>query len=291
MRVHLVDGTYELFRYHFALPSHLTADGQEVAATRGVAGSMLQMLEEGATHVGIATDHVIPSFRNELYEPYKSGEGIEEELISQFPLVEELLVALGFVVFPMIEFEADDALGAAAMIAAADDRVDEVLICTPDKDLGQCVGGKVVQLDRRKGVRYDPDGVREKFGVSPASIPDYLALVGDTADGFPGLPGWGAKSAATVLARYEKLENIPLDSHDWDVDVRSASKLALTLKHQFDDALLFRVIATIQTDAPTMESVDELLWMGPTAELAEVAERLDAERLVERAERLATSRA
>jgi 5'-3' exonuclease len=291
MRVHLVDGTYELFRYHFALPSHLTADGQEVAATRGVAGSMLQMLEEGATHVGIATDHVIPSFRNELYEPYKSGEGIEEELISQFPLVEELLVALGFVVFPMIEFEADDALGAAAMIAAADRRVDEVLICTPDKDLGQCVGGKVVQLDRRKGVRYDPDGVREKFGVSPQSIPDYLALVGDTADGFPGLPGWGAKSAATVLARYGRLEDIPLDSHDWDVDVRSASKLALTLKHQFDDALLFRVIATIQTDAPTMVSVDELQWSGPTPDLAEVAERLDAHRLIERAERLARSRA
>jgi 5'-3' exonuclease len=291
MRVHLVDGTYELFRYHFALPSHLTADGQEVAATRGVAGSMLQMLEEGATHVGIATDHVIPSFRNELYEPYKSGEGIEEELISQFPLVEELLVALGFVVFPMIEFEADDALGAAAMIAAADRRVDEVLICTPDKDLGQCVGGKVVQLDRRKGVRYDPDGVREKFGVSPQSIPDYLALVGDTADGFPGLPGWGAKSAATVLARYGRLEDIPLDSHDWDVDVRSASKLALTLKHQFDDALLFRVIATIQTDAPTMDSVDELQWSGPTPDLAEVAERLDAHRLIERAERLAAARA
>jgi 5'-3' exonuclease len=291
MRVHLVDGTYELFRYHFALPSHLTADGQEVAATRGVAGSMLQMLEEGATHMGIATDHVIPSFRNELYGPYKSGEGIEEELISQFPLVEELLIALGFVVFPMIEFEADDALGAAAVVAAADDRVDEVLICTPDKDLGQCVGGKVVQLDRRKGVRFDPDGVREKFGVSPESIPDYLALVGDTADGFPGLPGWGAKSAATVLARYGKLEGIPLDSHDWDVSVRSASKLALTLKHQFDDALLFRVIATIQTDAPTVDSVDELLWTGPTADLAEVAARLDADRLVDRVERLAASRA
>jgi 5'-3' exonuclease len=291
MRVHLVDGTYELFRYHFALPSHLTADGQEVAATRGVAGSMLQMLEEGATHMGIATDHVIPSFRNELYGPYKSGEGIEEELISQFPLVEELLIALGFVVFPMIEFEADDALGAAAVVAAADDRVDEVLICTPDKDLGQCVGGKVVQLDRRKGVRFDPDGVREKFGVSPESIPDYLALVGDTADGFPGLPGWGAKSAATVLARYGKLEGIPLDSHDWDVSVRSASKLALTLKHQFDDALLFRVIATIQTDAPTVDSVDELLWTGPTADLAEVAARLDADRLVDRVEHLAASRA
>jgi 5'-3' exonuclease len=195
------------------------------------------------------------------------------------------------VVFPMIEFEADDALGAAAVVAAADDRVDEVLICTPDKDLGQCVGGKVVQLDRRKGVRFDPDGVREKFGVSPESIPDYLALVGDTADGFPGLPGWGAKSAATVLARYGKLEGIPLDSHDWDVSVRSASKLALTLKHQFDDALLFRVIATIQTDAPTVDSVDELLWTGPTADLAEVAARLDADRLVDRVERLAASRA
>ncbi|WP_426574791.1 5'-3' exonuclease [Aquihabitans sp. McL0605] len=287
MQVHLIDGTYELFRYHFALPSHITGDGQEVGATRGVAGSMLMLLEEGATHVGIATDHIIPSFRNELYEPYKDGSGIEEELKSQFPLVEELLVALGFVVFPMIEFEADDALGAAAEIAAADDRVERVLICTPDKDLGQCVGGKVFQLDRRKGLVSGVDEVREKFGVPPESIADYLGLVGDTADGFPGLAGWGAKSAAAVLARYGHLEDIPPDPADWDVTVRGAAKLGATLREQFNDALLFRLIATIRTEAPTIENVDELRWTGPRPELAEVAARLDAGSLVERADRLA----
>ncbi|MCU1357626.1 MAG: Flap endonuclease [Acidimicrobiales bacterium] len=287
MLVHLVDGTYELFRYHFALPSHLTAEGQEVSATRGVVGSMLQLLEEGATHIGVATDHVIPSFRNELYAPYKDGSGVEPELTSQFPLVEELLEALGFRVFAMIEFEADDAMGAAARIAAADERVTEVRICTPDKDLGQCVGGKIVQFDRRKGLRIDVEGVREKFGVLPESIPDYLGLVGDSADGFPGLPGWGAKSAGAVLARYGHLEDIPKDSHDWDVDVRGASKLALTLHHQFEDALLFRIIATIQYDAPTMASVDELLWTGPQPNAIEVATRFDAVALVERAVRLA----
>ena len=290
MRVHLVDGTYELFRYHFALPSHVTGAGQEVAATRGVAGSMLMLLEEGATHVGVATDHVIPSFRNDLYEPYKDGSGIEEELTSQFPLVEDLLRALGLVVFAMVEYEADDALGAAAQVAAADDRVQEVVICTPDKDLGQCVGGKVVQLDRRHGRRLDAEGVRAKFGVDPESIPDYLALVGDSADGFPGLPGWGAKSTAAVLARYGHIEGIPRDSHDWDVDIRSASKLALTLHHQLADALLFRTIATIATDAPTVTSVDELRWTGPTPELAHLAAELDADRLVDRADRLAQAR-
>jgi 5'-3' exonuclease len=287
MQVHLVDGTYELFRYHFALPSHVTADGQEVGATRGVAGSMLQLLEEGATHVGIATDHIIPSFRNELYDGYKDGSGIEPELHSQFPLVEELLEALGFVVFAMVEYEADDALGAAAKIAAADDRVERVLICTPDKDLGQCVGGKVFQLDRRKGHVSGPAEVTEKFGVPPESIADYLGLVGDTADGFPGLPGWGAKSAATVLARYGHLEDIPADPATWDVTVRGAAKLGATLQEQFDDALLFRLIATINTDAPTISNVDELRWTGPTPALAEVARRLDAPALVERANKLA----
>ena len=291
MDVHLVDGTYELFRYHFALPSHVTADGQEVGATRGVAGSMLQLLEDGATHVGIATDHVIESFRNELYGPYKDGSGIEPELRSQFPLVEELLVALGFTVFPMVEFEADDALGAAAAMAADDDRVDRVLICTPDKDLGQCVGGKVVQLDRRKGTISGPDEVAEKFGVPPESIADYLGLVGDSADGFPGLPGWGAKSAATVLARYGHLEDIPPDPATWDVTVRGAAKLGATLVEQFDDALLFRMIATIRTEAPTVDDIDELRWTGPRPELAEVAERLDAATLVPRAEKLAAARA
>jgi len=287
MQVHLVDGTYELFRYHFALPSHVTAEGQEVAATRGVAGSMLQLLEEGATHVGIATDHIIPSFRNELYAPYKDGSGIDPELHSQFPLIEELLRALGFVVFAMVEYEADDALGAAAVVAAADDRVERVLICTPDKDLGQCVGGKVFQLDRRKGKVSGPAEVTEKFGVPPEAIADYLGLVGDTADGFPGLPGWGAKSAATVLARYGRLEDIPVDPATWDVTVRSAAKLGSTLQEQYDDALLFRLIATIRTDAPTIASVDELRWAGPSPELAEVARRLDAPFLVERAEKLA----
>jgi 5'-3' exonuclease len=292
MQVHLIDGTYELFRYHFALPSHVTEAGQEVGATRGVAGSMLMLLEDGATHVGIATDTIIPSFRNELYGPYKDGSGIEPELHSQFPLIEELLDALGFVVFPMVEYEADDALGAAAAVAAADDRVERVLICTPDKDLGQCVGGKVFQLDRRKGLVSGVNEVKEKFGVPPESIADYLGLVGDTADGFPGLPGWGAKSAAAILARYGHLEDIPRDPADWDVTVRGAAKLGATLREQFDDALLFRLIATIQTEGvPTMTDVDELRWSGPKPELADVAKRLDAENLVERAERLAARRA
>ena len=290
MEVHLVDGTYELFRYHFALPSHVTADGQEVGAMRGVGGSMLQLLEEGATHVGIATDHVIPSFRNELYGGYKDGSGVEEELVSQFPLVEELLDALGFVVWPMVEYEADDALGSAAAVAAADERVDRVLICTPDKDLGQCVGGKVFQLDRRKGLVSGVGEVTEKFGVPPSSIADYLGLVGDTADGFPGLPGWGAKSAGTVLARYGRLEDIPRRAEDWDVTVRGAAKLAATLDEQFDDALLFRLIATIDPAAPTISDVEELRWLGPKPELAAVAARFDAGALVARAEALAAAR-
>ena len=290
MDVHLVDGTYELFRYHFALPSHVTEAGQEVGATRGVAGSMLMLLEDGATHVGIATDHIIPSFRNELYAGYKDGSGVEPELLSQFPLVEELLLALGFTVFPMVEYEADDALGSAAVVAAADPGVERVLICTPDKDLGQCVGGKVFQLDRRKGLVSGVAEVQEKFGVPPESIADYLGLVGDTADGFPGLPGWGAKSAAAILARYGHLEDIPADPADWDVNIRGAAKLGATLREQFDDALLFRLIATIRPEATTIAEVDELRWTGPTPELAEVAERLEAPRLVERAAKLAEAR-
>jgi 5'-3' exonuclease len=292
MQVHLVDGTYELFRFHFALPSHVTEAGLEVAATRGVVGSMLQLLEEGATHVGIATDHVIESFRNDLWPGYKSSEGMPPELLSQFPLLEEALGAAGFVVFAMVEFEADDALGAAAAVAAADPEVDRVLICTPDKDLGQCVvGDRVVQLDRRKRVVFDAAGVEEKFGVPPASIPDYLALVGDTADGFPGLAGWGAKSAAAVLARYGHLEEVPALAADWDVTVRGAGKLAATLHENLELALLFRRIATIERDAPTIGAVDELRWRGPSAELAEVAARIDAPDLRARAERLADDRA
>jgi len=291
MKVHLVDGTYELFRYHFALPSHVTAAGREVAATRGAIGTVLQLLEEGATHVGVATDHVIESFRNDLWPGYKTSAGMPPELLGQFGLLEDGLAALGVKVFAMVEYEADDALGAAAVVAAADPEVEQVLICTPDKDLGQCVqGDRVVQLDRRKGVVFDADGVREKFGVSPASIPDYLALVGDSADGFPGLPGWGAKSAAAVLARYERLEDIPASGADWDVNVRGGAKLALTLRDQLELALLFRRIATVETDAPTVESVAELEWRGPRPEMAAMGEQLDAPGLVERAVKLAEHR-
>jgi 5'-3' exonuclease len=291
MKVHLVDGTYELFRYHFALPSHVTTDGREVAATRGAVGTVLQILEEGGTHVGVATDHVIESFRNDLWPGYKSSEGMPPDLVQQFPLLEKALYALGVSVFAMVEFEADDAMGAAAAIAADDERVEQVLICTPDKDLGQCVrGDRIVQLDRRKGVIYDAAGVTEKFGVPPESIPDYLGLVGDSADGFPGLAGWGAKSAAAVLARYGHLEQIPALAGDWDVNVRGGAKLAVALQAQFDLALLFRRIATIELDAPTIESVDEMAWAGPTGDFAAVCAEIDAPGLLARAEKLAADR-
>ncbi len=292
MRVHLVDGTYELFRYHFALPSHVTAGGDEVAATRGALGTVLQLLEEGATHVGVATDHVIESFRNDLWPGYKTSAGMPPELVAQFPLLEEGLDALGVRTFPMVEYEADDAMAAAAVVAAADDRVDQVVICTPDKDLGQCVrGDRIVQLDRRKGVVLDAAGVEAKFGVAPESIPDYLGLVGDSADGFPGLAGWGAKSAAKVLARYHHLEDIPAEGADWDVDVRGGGKLAVTLRQQFDLALLFRRIATVETDAPTVSSVDELRWTGPRPDAVDFVERIEGPGLLTRALALAEARA
>lgn len=288
MQVHLIDGTYELFRYFFAAPKHATQSGQEVGAVRGVLGSMLQLLEQGATHVGIATDHVIPSFRNDMWDGYKDGSEIDPLIESQFHLLEDVLRSAGFVVWPMIEFEADDALGAGANIYADDPRVDEVLICTPDKDLAQCVSDErnIVQYDRRKQVRYDEAGVREKFGVGPASIPDYLGLVGDTADGFPGLPGWGAKSSSTLLARYEHLDQIPASVNDWDVQVRGGAKLAATLAEQRDLAVLFRRIATIELDAPVDPLVDALEWTGPRADFDEVAASIDAERFVKRVEAL-----
>ena len=292
MKVHLVDGTYELFRYHFALPSHVTVDGREVAATRGAVGTVLQILEDGATHVGVATDHVVESFRNDLWPGYKTSENMPPDLLQQFPLLEEALGALGVAVFAMVECEADDAMGSAALVAAADERVEQVVICTPDKDLGQCVqGDRIVQLDRRKGVVFDAVAVTEKFGVAPESIPDYLGLVGDSADGFPGLPGWGAKSASAVLARYGHLEHIPARVDDWDVAVRGGAKLAAILHDQFDLALLFRRIATIDYEAPTIGSVDELAWNGPRADFAAVCDRIDAPRLVDRADRLAAARA
>jgi 5'-3' exonuclease len=289
-RVHLVDGTYELFRHHFAVPSHLDDAGTEVAAVRGVLGSMLGMLEQGATHLGVATDHVVESFRNDLWAGYKTSEGMDPELLAQFPLLEEALRALGVTVWAMVDLEADDGLAAAARVARDDARVDEVLICTPDKDLGQCVEDpKVVQVDRRQDRRIDAAGVRERFGVDPRSIPDYLALVGDSADGFPGLPGWGAKSAATVLARYEHLSAIPDDVREWDVAVRGAAKLAATLAAAREAAELFLDLATLRTDAD-VGVVDDWEWRGATDELPRWAERLGSANLVPRAERLARQR-
>jgi 5'-3' exonuclease len=261
--IHVVDGTYELFRHHYALPPARDADGREIAAVRGVLASIRGLLREGATHVGVATDHVIESFRNDLWAGYKSGEGIEPALLAQFPLLEEALVAAGIVVWPMVEFEADDALASAAAAAAAEPRVERVVICTPDKDLAQCVRGtRIVQLNRRTRTFFDEAGIVAKFGVPPASIPDYLALVGDAADGFPGLPGWGAKSAAAVLAKYGHLEAIPADPRTWNVNVASAFKLAQTLERERDGAMLFRVLATLRTDVHLFDDVDELRWTG-----------------------------
>ena len=277
MEVHLVDGTYELFRHFYALPSAKDADGLEVAAVRGVVTSLLGMITAGATHLGVATDHVIESFRNGLWRGYKTGAGIEPALYSQFPLLEEALGALGITVWPMVEFEADDALAAAAELAGRDPRVDRVLICTPDKDLAQCVRGvRVVQLDRRTRVVRDEAGVVARFGVLPASIPDYLALVGDTADGYPGLAGWGAKSAAAVLARFHHLEAIPDDWRTWGVNASSPARLARTLAAEREHALLFRTLATLRTDLALFDSVDELRWQGPTPAFAPLAARLEA---------------
>src|SRR6201996_4922718 len=276
MQVHLIDGTYELFRHYYALPKVRDSKGQEVAAVRGVLASLMGMLGNGVTHMGVATDHVIESFRNNLWPGYKTGQGVEPELLAQFPLLEQALVALGIVVWPMIEFEADDALAAAAEAAAKDPRVKRVFICTPDKDLAQSVrADRVVQLDRRKNVTRDESGVIAKFGVAPASIPDYLALVGDSADGYPGLMGWGAKSAAAVLARFHHLEAIPPDWKDWGVSVTSPKALSARLIAERGQAMLFRVLATLRTDIPLFRSVDELEWKGPTPDFPPLAARLD----------------
>jgi 5'-3' exonuclease len=291
MKVHLVDGTYELFRHFFGAPPHRNAQGAEVAAVRGVVGSVLGMLEEGATHVGVATDHVIESYRNDLWAGYKTGEGIDPALWSQAWPLELALEALGVKVWAMEELEADDALASAAAVANDDPDVEQVLICTPDKDLGQCVQGtRVVQLDRRKGQLFDEDGVTAKFGVLPTSIPDYLGLVGDSADGFPGLPGWGAKSAAAVLATWVHIEDIPPQPGEWQVDVRGGAKLAATLRDNLDLALLFKQIATLRVERSLLPSVDDLRWRGPTAAFSSVCETLDASGLATRAERLASRR-
>jgi 5'-3' exonuclease len=291
MEVHLLDGTYELFRHFFAVPSRRDPNGQEVGAVGGVLGTVLTILEDGATHVGVATDHVIESFRNDLWPGYKTGAGVDPELMSQFPLLEEALEALGVTVWAMVPQEADDALAAAAAVAAADRRVRRVFVCTPDKDLAQCVRDpRVVQLDRRNRRLIDEAAVREKFGVEPDSIPDWLALVGDSADGFPGLPGWGAKSASTVLARYQHLEDVPEDPGTWEVSVRGAPKLAATLADKRELALLFRDLATLRTDAD-VGPVDDWRWPGPTGAFPEWAERLRVGGLANRARRLAERRA
>jgi 5'-3' exonuclease len=277
LEVYLVDGTYELFRHYYALPSARDQDGCEIAAVRGVLRSVLGMISAGAKHIAVATDHVIESFRNQLWPGYKTGAGIEPDLLSQFPLLEETLSAAGIVVWPMIDFEADDALAAGAILAAQDQRVERVVICTPDKDLAQCVSGtRIVQLNRRTRITLDEAGVMRKFGVRPTSIPDYLALVGDSADGYPGLEGWGAKSAAAVLAKFGRIESIPKDWREWRVDIFNSGKLGHTLSAQWDLALLFRTLATLRTDIALFDDVERLRWNGPTEAFASLGARLDS---------------
>ena len=270
-------------------PSHITEEGQEVGAVRAVANSMLSIVEEGATHIGIATDHVITSFRNELYDGYIDGSDLDPVILGQFSLLEEVLEAIGFTVFPMIKYEADDGLGAAAHKAIKNPHVEEVIICTPDKDLGQCLTAdeKIIQYDRRKKERITYQSVIEKFGVPPESIPDYLGLVGDTADGFPGLKGWGAKSSSALLAHYQHIEQIPNDHNDWIPQVRSSQKLSQTLNDDYDLALLFKLIATIDYEAQTFESIDELEWKGPQKDFNKILEKVDGERLIAKVTRLA----
>jgi 5'-3' exonuclease len=275
--VYLIDGTYELFRHYYALPSARDRDGREVAAVRGVLASILGMIQGGATHIAVATDHVIESFRNGLWSGYKTGEGVEPELLAQFPLLEETLSAAGLVVWPMVEFEADDALAAAAARLDRDTRVDRVIVCTPDKDLAQCVRGeRVVQLNRRTRVTFNEAAVIRKFGVPPESIPDYLALVGDSADGYPGLPGWGAKSTAGVLAKFGHIDRIPADPREWKVDVGNAATLASTLSRERDLAILFRTLATLRTDIDLFDDVEQLQWNGPTPAFEAIGARIDS---------------
>jgi 5'-3' exonuclease len=288
MKVHLLDGTYELFRHFYAMPKQTDRDGHEVAAIVGVLGSVLGMLEGGASHLGVATDHVIESFRNNLWPGYKTSEGIDPELLAQFHPLEDALRDMGVKVWAMEEFEADDALASAARGAAANPAVEQVIICTPDKDLSQCVtGDRIVQLDRRKREQRDERGVKERFGIGPASIPDYLALVGDSADGFPGVPGWGEKAASTVLAHYPHLERIPPTASSWGVPVRGAARLSTALEAHRELALLFRRLATLRYDVDVFQDVDELRWRGPTAGFEDRAHRLGVPGLWERARRIA----
>ena len=291
MRIHLIDGTYELFRHFFGAPSHINSKGQEVGAVRAVASSMLSMVNQGATHIGIATDHVITSFRNELYDGYKDGSDLDPVILGQFNLLEEVLDSLGFMIFPMVDFEADDGLGAAAHKAALNPDVEQVIICTPDKDLGQCLtqDEKIIQYDRRKELRITYETVIEKFGVAPESIPDYLGLVGDTADGFPGIKGWGAKSSATLLSHYHHIENIPNDHMEWAMQVRSSQKLSESLNTDYELALLFKLIATIDYEAPTFETVSELKWNGPKDNYENILKSIDGDRILQRLDKMETN--
>jgi 5'-3' exonuclease len=284
MDVYLVDGTYELFRHFFAVPAAKDANGQEIGAVRGVLTSVVSMIERGATHIGVATDHVVESFRNDLYPGYKTAEGVPPELLSQFPILEQALEAMGVLVWPMVYYEADDALASAAAKAAQDPRVGQVLICTPDKDLGQCVvGTRVVQLDRRQNIKRDEAGVIAKFGVTPQSIPDYLAVVGDTADGFPGVTGWGAKASALVLSQYSHLELVPKDWRQWHTSIRKARSLSESLFSAWSNALLFRTLATLRLDVPVFETVEDLRWKGSAPCFAEYCQRIDSRDLLRRA--------
>ncbi len=287
MKIHLVDGTYELFRAHYSpRPSRFTPDGKDIKATHGLAQSLIALLNQpDVTHVGIAFDSVIRSFRNDLFEGYKTGEGVEPDLLAQFPLAEQMASALGLTVWPMVEFEADDALATAASRFADSEDIDQVLMCSPDKDLAQMVSGqRVVALDRRKGEVMDEAGVIEKFGVPPASIPDYLALVGDSADGIPGIPRWGARTTGTVLTRYGKVDDIPLNAKDWDISIRGASGLASGLAERMDDALLYRRLATLRLDVPLPETKpDQLQWRGVRQpDFAEFCQSLGLESLLSR---------
>ena len=286
MDVHLIDGTYELFRHFFAVPSTTDSNGQEIGAVRGVLTSVLSMIEGGATHIGVATDHVVESFRNDLYPGYKTSEGVPPELLSQFPILEEALEAMGVVVWPMVDYEADDALASAADKAAKDDRVKQVLICTPDKDLSQCVvGRRVVQLDRRREIVRDEAGVVAKFGIKPQSIPDFLAVVGDTADGFPGLRGWGVKAAALTLSQYPHLESIPKDWREWHPSIRRARLLSESLHNSWSEALLFRTLATLRLDVPVFENVEDLRWKGPRPSFEDFCRRMRSRDLLARVRR------
>jgi 5'-3' exonuclease len=284
MDLYLVDGTYELFRHFYAVPPASDAHGREIGAVRGVLRSVLSMLERGATHIGVATDHVVESFRNDLYAGYKTSEGVPEPLLAQFPILEESLESMGIVVWPMVYYEADDALASAAVKGARDERVRQVIVCTPDKDLAQCVEGtRVVQLDRRREILRDEAGVIAKFGVKPQSIPDYLAVLGDSADGFPGIAGWGEKAASQTLSRYLRLEDIPKDWRQWDPSIANARRLAASLLGSWEDALLFRTLATLRLDAPVFDTVDDLRWKGPRAGFEGLGRAMESPDLFRRA--------